>query len=308
MQLADLPKSRLLVAVSGGRDSMALLHALTTSGRRNLIVAHLDHRLRGRASTADASFARRHAGKLGFPFFTGRADTRSYAKERGISLELAARELRHTFFAAAASRHRTNHVVLAHHADDQIETILHNFLRGTGSTGLGGMKPVAQLRVHSRTLTLHRPLLAVRRSEIDRYVSDQNVPFREDASNLDPAHTRNRLRNELLPQIERNFGPHFAAAALRNADILRAEDKFLTNLAADIPVTPSLPTRTVRELPLALRRRVIRRWLDHHAIPHGLAETDRVLSLLDTMGPAKINLPGSTHVRRCRGELIVESI
>jgi tRNA(Ile)-lysidine synthase len=285
---------------------MALLHALLSSSRENLIVAHLDHRLRGRASTADAAFVRKQATALGLPVFTGRADTRAYAAARGISLELAARELRHTFFAAAARAHRSNHIVLAHHSDDQIETILHNFLRGTGPTGLTGMQPVSPLQVDRRTLTLHRPLLAVRRADLDAYISDHQIPYREDASNTDPAHTRNRLRHDLIPLIERTFGPAFTEAALRNAVILRAEDEHLSAETDAIPISAKLPVATLRDLPLALRRRVIRRWLTLHAIPHGLAEIDRVLTLLDPTGPAKINLPADRHARRRAGSLFVE--
>ncbi len=303
----NLPSSRLILAISGGLDSLTLLHALVASGRKNLIVAHLDHRLRGRASTADATFVKKQATRLGLPLFTGRADTRAYAAARGVSLELAARELRHTFFAAAARAHRCNDIVLAHHADDQIETILHNFLRGTGPTGLTGMKAETRLQVDHRTLTLHRPLLAIRRSEIDAYVRDQKIPFREDASNRDPAHTRNRLRHELLPLIERTYGPSFAEAALRNADILRAEDAHLTAQAATFPLSPELPVRDLRAAPVAIQRRVIRAWLKRHAIPTpGLAEIDRVLTLLAPNGPAKINLPANHHARRRQGTLFVE--
>ncbi len=303
----SLPRTRLILGVSGGRDSMALLHALSASGRKNLVVAHLDHRLRGRASTADATFVKKQAARLGLPLFTGRADTRAYAAARGVSLELAARELRHVFFAAAARTHRTNHIVLAHHADDQIETILHNFLRGTGPTGLTGMRPESPLQVDRRTLILHRPLLAIRRSEINAYISSHQIPYREDASNTDPTHTRNRLRHDLLPLIEKTFGPSFAEAALRNADILRAEDDHLAADADAFPINPELPAPALRALPLALRRRVIRRWLTHHAIPEvGLTEVDRVLTLLDPTSPAKINLPADHHARRRAGRLFIE--
>ncbi len=286
---------------------MALLHALASTGRRNLVVAHLDHRLRGRASTADAAFVKRQAAKLNLPLFTGRADTRTYARDRAVSLELAARELRHTFFAAAARAHRTNHIVLAHHADDQIETILHNFLRGTGPLGLTGMKAHSTLTLARRTLHLHRPLLAIRRSEIDDHVTHHAIPYREDASNADPAHTRNRLRRDLLPLIEKTFGPHFAEAALRNATILTAEDEHLRAETHTFPLAPELSARDLRPLSVAIQRRVIRRWLQHHHLPPPtLTEVDLVLSLLAPNGPAKINLPANRHVRRRSGRLFIE--
>lgn len=303
----SLPPTRLILGISGGRDSAYLLHALAATGRKNLVVAHLDHRLRGRASTADATFVKRQAASFDLPFYSGRADTRAYARDRGVSLELAARELRHVFFAAAARAHRTNDIILAHHADDQIETILHNFLRGTGPTGLTGMKPHSTLTVHRRTLHLHRPLLTIRRAEIDEHVVTQNIPYREDASNLDPAHTRNRLRHELLPLIEKNFGLHFADSALRNAAILAAEDAHLAAEANTFPLTPELLVRDLRPLSLAIQRRVIRRWLAHHNFPTpALAEVDRVLTLLAPKGPAKVNLPADRHARRRSGKLFVE--
>ncbi len=303
----SLPRTRLIVGVSGGRDSTFLLHALAATGRKNLVVAHLNHSLRGRVGNSDASFVKRLAARLHLPLCAGRADTRTYARERGVSIELAARELRHTFFAAAARAHRTNDIVLAHHADDQIETILHNFLRGSGPTGLTGMKPRSTLTIGRRQLQLHRPLLTIRRDEINHEVSAQRIAFREDASNADPAHTRNRLRHEILPQIESSFGPQFAEAALRNATILSAEDEHLGAETDAVPLTPELAVRLLQDLSLAIRRRVIRRWLQHHEIATPtLTEVDRVLSLISPSGPAKVNLPADRHARRRSGKLFLE--
>lgn len=306
--LAGLPGGRLIVGVSGGRDSMALLHALAQLGRHRLVVAHLDHRLRGRASTADAAFVRRHAALLGLPVFVGRADTRTYSLDRGISLELAARELRHTFFFAAAKHHRCPRVVLAHHADDQIETILHNFLRGSGPAGLAGMRFATILENGRRRLTLFRPLLEIRSAGLAAFADEHRIRFREDASNRDPSHTRNRLRHDLLPAVERAVGPAFADAILRNARIFAAEDDLLCRTTETFPIASDLSVHDLRVLDPAIRRRVVRRWLIAHEVSEpGLAEVDRVLSLIEPgAAVAKVNLPGDLHARRSAGRLFVQ--
>ncbi len=297
--MAALPRRHYLVAVSGGRDSVALLHALHAAGHRKLTVVHLDHRLRGRASTADARFVARLAAKLGLPVLLGRADAAAYARERGLSLEHAARELRHVFFEACARRTRCRTVLLAHHADDQVETCLHNFLRGTGTAGLAGMR----LRTALGRLFLERPLLGVRRAAIDAYVAAHRLRFREDATNAARDATRNRLRHDVLPALERAVGPAFAAAILRHADLAAAEHAWMESL---VPAPAArLRVSELRALPLAVRRRLVRRWLAERGVPEpGFAETERVLTLLD--GPAKVNLPGDRHARRRAGEIFVE--
>src|SRR5690606_11858726 len=156
---------RWLVGVSGGADSVALLHLLVESGFRNLVVCHLDHRLRGRASAGDALFVRRLAEKLGLPCESGRADVARRMEECGGSLETVARHARHEFFAECARRHRCRRVILAHHADDQAETVMWNLLRG--SHGLKGMEETRELITGSGdVLEIHRPLLAVRREAL----------------------------------------------------------------------------------------------------------------------------------------------
>lgn len=301
--LAGISKSqKLLVGVSGGRDSMVLLAVLRRLGFRKLVVCHLDHSLRGRASKADAALVKKTALRFGCAFESARAQTRDFAAAEKKSLELAARELRHAFFAECAKRHRARRLLLAHHADDQIETCLFNFLRGTGPAGLAGIKPVSKLG----SLTIHRPLLAVTRADIERYRKLHRIPFREDATNAEALHTRNKLRHEILPAIERTLGPSFRKAIPRAAEILRAEEELMSSLVPAIG--ENLSCRELRAMPLALQRRVVRAWLIAHEIPEaGWEETCRVLSLLDTSGPAKVNLPGGRHARRRAGVLFLEN-
>lgn len=303
------PKSRrALAAVSGGRDSVALLHGLHTLGFRKITVVHLDHRLRGAASKSDVKFVGRLARKLGYSCSIGRADVGGYAKERGLSIEHAARELRHVFFAGVARRERCRSVFLAHHADDQIETCLFNFLRGGGMAGLAGMSPVSSHKIGGTELRLLRPMLAIRRSEIEIYLRTRKLAWREDATNRSCEHTRNRLRLRVLPMLAEEFGASFAEAILRTSTILAAEDEWMREEVKKIPAEEDLAVRNLKAAPLAVRRRVVRRWLSDSGIPEaGFAETERVLSLLDPeQGPAKVNLPGGSHARRRAGKIFLE--
>lgn len=280
---------------------MALLHGLREWGAQNLVVCHLNHGLRGAASRADARLVERTSAKLGYAFELGEADVTSHAATRRISLESAARELRHAFFQSCAQAHRCRMVFLAHHSDDQVETCLFNFLRGSGAAGLSGMKPRATLS----GLTMLRPLLATSRAEIALYVHEQKIAFREDESNESRDYTRNRLRHDLIPAIEISFGPTFRSAVLRAAAIFGEEENWM---ASQVPKPgETLSCQALRDLPLALRRRMVLAWLKTFLPETGFAETERVLSLLETeKGPAKINLPGNRHARRRAGKIFLE--
>ncbi len=296
------------MGVSGGRDSVALLDGLVRLGFRRLVVVHLDHGLRGRASAADASFVRRLADRLGIEIFRAKADTRLYARERGVSIETAARELRLVCFAAAARRHRCRVVVLAHHAEDQVETCLFNFLRGSGARGLAGMRAESAITIGAAALTILRPMLAIRRAAIDAHIEAHRLRWREDASNRSAAHTRNRIRERVMPVLAEEFGPAFPDAVLRAARIFAAEDDWMGAEAARFPLAARLPVRELRDQPLALRRRIVRRWLEGSGLAEvGFAEVERTLSLLDAgSGPARVNLPGDAHARRRQGEIFLE--
>ncbi len=292
-------RRKLLVGVSGGRDSMALLHALRALGFEKLIVCHLDHGLRGRASRADAEFVRRSAAGCGFE--CARAGTAEFAKRHRMSTEAAARELRYAFFRECARRHHCRTLLLAHHADDQVETCLFNFLRGSGAAGLAGMRLVSM----RDGLTIIRPLLAVGRGEIDRYMAENAIRYREDGTNTSVAHTRNRIRHVVIPAIREAFGPSFREAVLRASEIFRMEDEWMESLVPEMG--ERLSCRELRAMPDALRHRVVIRWLRKSGVRDpGLAETRRVLSLLDPgSGPAKVSLPGNFHARRRAGEIFL---
>ncbi len=158
------PKALYLVGVSGGRDSIALLHWLIQAGYKNLIVCHLDHRLRGRSSQADARFVEKLAAKYHVDCELGSANVPTEAKKKKMSIETAAREARYSFFAKVAKRRRCDTIFLAHHADDLVETFLINLFRGAGLTGLAAMRKVSTRRVNNVDLTIVRPLLSIWRA------------------------------------------------------------------------------------------------------------------------------------------------
>jgi tRNA(Ile)-lysidine synthase len=295
------PDEPQLVAISGGRDSIALLHWLHTHGFKKLLAVHLDHRLRAE-SGKDAEFVQKFARSLGIECMVGNADVAALAKKQRLSIETAARHARHEFFARTAIERACPRIFLAHHADDQVETFLHNLLRGAGPSGLCGMSAVSALEIRSAKfsaeLQIARPLLGVWREEIDAYIAHHALPFREDASNADPRFTRNRLRHAAIPALTAALGRDVRAALLRTTELLRAEDAFLSAQPELRAAPDALEVPALRLLPLALQRRLIHLWLQRHAIGSiGFAEVESVRSLLGSRG-AKVNLPGGLCARR----------
>jgi tRNA(Ile)-lysidine synthase len=304
------PRKKLIVAVSGGADSVALLQLLIDAGYRNLVVAHFNHLLRGKASDGDAEFVRKLAAKLELPFVLGEGDVKELASARKCSVETAAREARYGFLAWTTLKYRTSQVVVAHHADDQVETCLFNFLRGSGIAGLSGMKPRSKRIIDGTELELLRPLLPITKEELIGYLKNRKIRWREDATNAVAeagSPTRNKLRIKVLPLAEELLGPSFKGSIVRNARLLADEEDLLSSLSAPMALREKLPVKLLRELHPALRRRVLHAWLKNRGIEEpGFAEVERTASLLDADGPAKINLPANRHARRRAGVLFIE--
>ncbi len=301
------PMGRYLAAVSGGRDSVALLHILREAGYKRLIVCHLDHQLRPE-STGDAEFVENLARRWNYPAVVETVDVAALARATKTSLETAARDARRAFFSRVSRRRRCRRLFLAHHADDQVETFLFRLLRGAGPAGLGAMRAESTLSAET-PVRLLRPLLGLWRAEIDRYVQAHGLPFREDNSNADPAHTRNRVRNVVLPMLDRELGRSVRPALWRAADLLGAEEAWLADLMqAEPPPASQISVHELSARPLALQRRVIRRWLETEAAPSADFEAvESILSLLDAAGgPAKVNLAGGWHARRRGGVLFLQ--
>jgi len=231
-----LPEGQaILVAVSGGPDSMALLHLLhrlAPSHRWRLKVAHLNHRLRGRSSDADERLVRRAAQALGLRLVVGQANVRQLAGAEKLSVEMAARKARHEFLARAAARSRCACIALAHHADDQVELFFLRLLRGTGAEGLAGMK-WRNPSPNDPAITLVRPLLDLPKSALVDYAARMKIPFREDSTNASLEIQRNRIRHELLPLLRKNYQPALDRSILRLMEIVCAEAEFVTQAAED---------------------------------------------------------------------------
>lgn len=298
-------RGRWLVGVSGGADSVALLHLLLESGFKNIVVCHLDHRLRGRASTADALFVKRLASKLGLTCELGRAEVLKRMDEHGESMETAARNARQDFFALCAVKHRCRKILLAHHADDQAETVLWNLLRG--SHGLKGMREEQQIKVGGVRLRLVRPLLGVRHAELVNWLASRGHRWREDASNREAVGIRNRLRNEALPLLAEISGRDPVAALVRGAEDSSERDNLEGELLEEAKVLDPqgrLHLPALSKLPPALQRAALRHYLlDHEVSGMNRALLQSAMSLLNRANPAVINLPGGRRLRRASGRI-----
>jgi len=225
----DLDRSRIVVGVSGGPDSLALLHSMRLIiPADNLIVAHLDHGLR---PTSPAEVSRVAATAQGLRFHTIRVDVAARAHSNRQSIEEAGRDARYEFLAGVARQEHAPVIAVGHNQDDQIETILMHFLRGSGPTGLRGMKLASSLPGHPG-LWLVRPLLSVGRDEIERYCDTYQLEPVLDESNADPGFFRNRLRIELLPELE-TYNPQVRRRILEMSDIMAAEEELLASLTDD---------------------------------------------------------------------------
>ncbi len=305
------PGMGVLVGVSGGPDSVALLDilsALSADLGISVTVAHLNHRLRGAEAEADAGYVRRLAEKLALPYVVEECDVSAFRKAERLSTQTAARELRYRFFVRAARGAGAQRVALGHHADDQAQTILHHFLRGTGPAGLAGMAPVRGLFI--------RPLLGLRRREIEAYCRVRDLDPRFDPSNLDPVYTRNRLRAELLPLLETNYNPNLVTALLRLGEICRAENDYLAaqaetafqRLAVSADGAVRLDAGGVAALSPAIGRRVVRKAWSELAGDPGALDFDHVERVLELARPEacgkKLDLPRRILVERQAAGLV----
>jgi tRNA(Ile)-lysidine synthase len=303
---AALPNDRrFLVGVSGGRDSVVLLHWLLARGYRKLIICHLEHGLRGRAGRGDARFVERLAQTHELPCEIGAADVTALAARNKQSIETAARDARFAFFTRVGRRRRCLTIFLAHHADDQVETFLLNLFRGAGSRGLGAMRA----RSNHGSLEIVRPLLGVWRSEIDDYIAQHRLKFREDATNEELSARRNRMRHKLIPWLEKEMGRKVRVNLWRAASILAEEEALLEACVPnDIASGATLEVKNLRDSSVALQRRTILCWLRARGLRDiGFEAVEKVRGLVAGNGRvAKVNLPGDRHARRRAGKIFLE--
>jgi tRNA(Ile)-lysidine synthase len=244
----------VLVAVSGGVDSMVLLHALAAGQGGRLVVAHFNHQLRGAASEGDARFVERAARRLGLECVVEAGDVRGLARARGWSVEMAARELRHEFLARTAKRLGLGVVALAHHADDQVEFFFLRLLRGAGG-GLAGMKWRSPSPA-DKSVMLIRPLLDQPKAALAAFARAKKIRFREDGSNASVDILRNRVRRELLPLLRRRYAPGSERAVLRAMEIVGDEAAFVQAVACGW--LRQRRRGPFAELPVAVQRQCVR--------------------------------------------------
>ena len=317
-----LPASgTIIVSVSGGADSLCLLHLLHRlcggPAKRypsvQLHVAHLNHKLRGEAGAADAASVARLAAEWGLPATIGEIDVPALARQEKRSLEDAARVARYRFLREVAAERR---IAVAHHADDQVETLVLHWLRGGGLAGMLGMQP--------RQQDIIRPLLAISRGEILTYCQQYNLHPLQDASNIDPRFLRNRIRHELLPLLE-SMNPGIRSTLLRNAEVVRTDAEWIetqVNSVWPAVVVSTSETRialnasTLRALPLSIRRHLIRRVtaqlcngqspleLRHYMVLEQLLQQHQTPMSI----PTQLDLPGQLHITCSRGVLVFERL
>jgi tRNA(Ile)-lysidine synthase len=314
----------IVVGVSGGADSVALLLALAelqSAGKLSvtIVVAHLDHKLRA-TSVRDARWVAELAAKLGFDSVTGRSKVAEIARANNDNLEQAAREARYAFLERTAKRKSARYVLTAHTMDDQAETVLLRLMRGSAGAGLGGMEATRSL---GNSVQLVRPLLWARRTDTENYCRLRKTEFLVDEMNNDPGFARVRVRQQLLPLMQ-SFNNRIVEAISRTATQLREDRAVLGSGSDDLlgraslsgqdegeTKTPALDVKVLAAEPPALRRRALRQWISQ---ARGSARRLEMVHLLaveklleGTAGGKTVELPGGGRVRRSKNRLQFES-
>lgn len=287
------PGDSVLVAISGGPDSVALLYVLMSlapSMDFRVSAAHLNHGIRDEAADSDEAFVRELCEFMGVPLYVERADVPAIAKEKGWTLEQAGREERYAFFHRIKAEMHADRIAVAHHMDDQAESILLHLTRGTGLAGLVGMVPMRD--------DIIRPLLFVRRGDVEEYLSEEGLAYCVDASNLETGSTRNRLRLDLIPYVEEYINPAFVDTLCSMGELLFRDESYLQQLAHEAlegaRCGNGFERGRLRTLPLPLLTRALR-----EALREAGAKTDiervhieRLIELLDARTGARLQLPG----------------
>ena len=314
LRALNLRGSRVLLGVSGGADSIALLRGLLEFRSElgfQLVVGHLDHRLRGTESERDKEWLSSLCQSLEVRLVLGQSDVETLAKNSGIGIEEAGRGARYQFLESAATEHKCPFIAVAHTSDDQAETILHHILRGTGIAGLRGIPTKREL---TSEISLIRPLLKIARDEIESYLAHIDQDFRQDSSNTDEHYTRNRIRNSLLPQLQREFNPQVRDAILRLGQQAEQTQEALEFISAQVlfqAIQDSsddivrLNCQELQQYPRHLIRTCLTLvWKDQNWPRQrmGFADWDRLAQLVAAEGT--VVLPGPIEACR-RGQLLI---
>jgi len=280
------PGDRVGIAVSGGADSVALLRLLLElRGKLGLVlsVVHFNHKLRSAESDEDERFVAELAREHDLEIITEKGDVRAYSAEERLSVETAARELRYQFFRRLLEEGRFNSIATGHTLDDQAETVLFRISRGAGTRGLAGIYP--KLAVNggrsANRAAIVRPLLSTRRTDLELYLQAVGQPWREDSSNRDLRHVRNRVRHGILPRLERNLNPAIWEALAEAAEIARAEEDYWEKeVAKVIPANAEqIELNLLKNLPLALQRRAVRALAERLPLHLEFRHVEEILNL-----------------------------
>lgn len=303
---------RIGLAVSGGADSVALLRLmLELAGELGLVlsVVHFHHKIRGAEADADQRFVAELAQQYRLPLRCGCGDAPAYAASQRLSLETAARQLRYQYFSQVLGSGAVTKIATAHTLDDQAETVLLRLIRGAGTRGLAGIYP--KLPVANEAAGIIRPLLGIRRTELEDYLRDLHQDWREDASNRDLKHDRNRVRHRLLPLLETEFNPAIRQVLADTAEIARAEEQFWASAVKSFNPeggrdaegqsrsSAILPVKVLARQSLALQRRIVRAVAQELGMNLDFQQLEAVLQLVHGTGSA-LDLPEGWQVCRRR--------
>ena len=304
----------VLVAVSGGADSLALLyglHALRSQLNCELHVVHLNHCLRTEADV-DAECVQQHAAELGVPCTVQRVEVPRLVKEWKLSVEAAGRKARYQFYESVCTEVNATKVALGHHQDDIAETVLMNLIRGSGTSGLKGIAPV-------RDIKFIRPLVGSTRQQIEAFLTSIGITPRQDTTNTDVNYLRNRVRHELIPQLARDYNPNIKTGLSRTADVFGAESEYLDTVAQKAYETCRIqdPRKNVvldrvkfRQYHIALQRRMLRQSVSEMLGDISdlyFAHCEAMLNLVEADTPnAVLALPNDLRFRRAYQQLIFE--
>ncbi len=293
------PGQTVAAALSGGRDSVCLLHVLLRLSVKlsfKLVAIHVHHGLRTEAD-ADEAFCRQLCEDLNIEFLTKRVDTPVRVKAVGESVEEAARNLRYAVFEELVKTGTVQRIALAHHQQDQAETVLLHLLRGSGLTGLCGMK--------AKRLPYIRPLLEVTAAEIDEYIKENDLPHVEDSSNQDTAYRRNHIRHQLLPLLQREYNPEIVKSLAHMAVRLQEEEEYLDRQTPE--VSEAISIHWLLQYPVNLQKRILRKWLRNHELVQDVQQVhiEQLLELAKGQTGRRISLPKGLTAQKSYDILII---
>ncbi len=306
---------RVGVAVSGGADSVALLRLLLELRAELglvLSVVHFNHKIRGEAADADEQFVRELAARFELPFLSRSGDAPALARVRSLSLETAARELRYGYFRELLGQGGLDKIATAHTLDDQAETVLMRLVRGAWTTGLAGIYPqlaAAEQPTKHTAGQIVRPLLSIPRSALEAYLGELGQPWRQDATNQDIHHLRNRVRHLLLPLLQREFNPAIKRVLAETAEIARAEEEFWSqSIRSSGNLEARLRPDLLRQVPLALRRRMVRYAAEEHGLRLAFQQVESVLKLVSAETATACELPNGWVAERQREHIVFHRV